>query len=265
MTPLFKVLAQKLFRPRVVVTWICATLIAAYAGPFGSFDQYPAGERVLFWALQIGIGIILAYAIRVIIWNKLPDISHVATETVATVAFSLSFTPITWAITTNWIGGAYMMPFSIFGMFGFVFLVAASVSIFVSLLSTYATESGPGIGASDSVQRPPLMNRLPQELRGDLIYLCAADHYVQVYTDRGDTRLLMRFADALNELGDADGLQVHRSYWVARDAVFQMRQCDGRLILLLANGKEVPVSRSYREIAEAEFSSRRAPASESPD
>ena len=45
------------------------------------------------------------------------------------------------------------------------------------------------------------------------------------------------------ELGAADGTQVHRSWWVATRAVGPERQVDR---LVLTNGVEVPVSRSYR-------------------
>lgn len=74
-----------------------------------------------------------------------------------------------------------------------------------------AAEAGP-IGT-------PLLRRLPPDLRGALIRLSMNDHYVEVETAKGATLVLLRFADALNELGDADGLQVHRSHWVARTAV----------------------------------------------
>jgi len=38
---------------------------------------------------------------------------------------------------------------------------------------------------------------------------------------------------------------VHRSWWVARDAVTDARRGDGKATLTLANGVEAPVSRAY--------------------
>jgi DNA-binding LytR/AlgR family response regulator len=38
---------------------------------------------------------------------------------------------------------------------------------------------------------------------------------------------------------------VHRSWWVARDAVVEAERGDGRAILTLKGGAKVPVSRTY--------------------
>ena len=61
----------------------------------------------------------------------------------------------------------------------------------------------------------------------------------------GSTLVLMRFADAVAELDGAGGLQVHRSYWVARRHVEGAARRDGRTTLRLTGGHEVPVSRTY--------------------
>jgi DNA-binding LytR/AlgR family response regulator len=41
---------------------------------------------------------------------------------------------------------------------------------------------------------------------------------------------------------------VHRSWWVARDAIADARRGDGRATLTLRDGSEVPVSRTYAKI-----------------
>jgi len=58
----------------------------------------------------------------------------------------------------------------------------------------------------------------------------------------------MRLADAVDELEGLDGAQVHRSWWVARDAVRDVRRGDGRAVLSLPDGLEVPVSRTYGRV-----------------
>ncbi|MFN6942712.1 MAG: LytTR family DNA-binding domain-containing protein, partial [Parvibaculum sp.] len=42
-----------------------------------------------------------------------------------------------------------------------------------------------------------------------------------------------------------EGMQVHRSHWVANGAVVRSARRDGRVYLQLADGSEIPVSRSY--------------------
>ena len=53
----------------------------------------------------------------------------------------------------------------------------------------------------------------------------------------------MRLGDAIEKLDGLPGERVHRSWWVAREAVGAVRVNGRRLSLTLTNGLEVPVSR----------------------
>ena len=59
----------------------------------------------------------------------------------------------------------------------------------------------------------------------------------------GSELLLMRLADAIEELEGLPGERVHRSWWVARGAVGAARANGRRLSLTLTNGLDVPVTR----------------------
>jgi len=101
---------------------------------------------------------------------------------------------------------------------------------------------------------PPLLERLPAGRRGRLLHLQMRDHYVEIHTDKGSDLVLMRFGDALKELGDTEGMQVHRSHWIARAAVNRIVRRTGRTAAILTNGAEVPVSRRYaRALREAHW------------
>ena len=87
-----------------------------------------------------------------------------------------------------------------------------------------AGESGARPGSAPGAR---FLDRLPEKLGRDLVYLKTADHYVEAVTTAGSTLVLMRFADAVDELDGAGGLRVHRT------------------TLRLTGGHEVPVSRTY--------------------
>lgn len=77
----------------------------------------------------------------------------------------------------------------------------------------------------------------------DAICLQMEDHYVRVHTAKGSHLVLMRLSDAIARVG-AEGLQVHRSWWVARKAI-EAAIVDGRNVRLrLVNGLEAPVART---------------------
>ena len=97
------------------------------------------------------------------------------------------------------------------------------------------------------------MRRLKPQNLGELLALSAERHYVHVYTAAGDELLLMRLSDAIEECRHLDGMQIHRSCWVRRDAVEQLRRTNGRLEVRLRNGISLPVSRSRQSAAGAFF------------
>lgn len=92
----------------------------------------------------------------------------------------------------------------------------------------------------------PLQRLLPFDKRGKLVFLRASDHYVIVRTTKGEHELRMRFADALERLGNARGLQVHRSFWVAQDYLSTPRK-DGRRMVMRVDGVAIPISATYRD------------------
>ncbi len=60
----------------------------------------------------------------------------------------------------------------------------------------------------------------------------------------------MSLSQAIDALGDDKGLRIHRSHWVARDAVVDSTRKDGGLEVRLANGLALPASRSGRRLLE---------------
>jgi hypothetical protein len=88
--------------------------------------------------------------------------------------------------------------------------------------------------------------RLSAKRRGArLIAIEAHDHYLRVHTDAGAELITLRFAEALDELALGHGWRVHRSWWVAADAVEEVRWRRGAGEARLVGGLIAPVSRTY--------------------
>ncbi len=94
-----------------------------------------------------------------------------------------------------------------------------------------------------------LINRLPVGKRGQVKHMSMQDHYIHVTTTRGKELVLMRMADAVSALGNGSGLQVHRSHWVNKDFVSDARRENGQPVVVMDDGVEYPVSRSYVKAA----------------
>ncbi len=108
-----------------------------------------------------------------------------------------------------------------------------------------ADQPGDGPGEPGQPTQPALLDRLKPETRGTILRLSAEDHYTLVETSRGRALVLVRFADALRELAGADGLQVHRSHWVARTHVAGLKRENGKMLVVLNDGSLLPVSRTH--------------------
>ena len=76
----------------------------------------------------------------------------------------------------------------------------------------------------------------------DVIALGAEEHYVRVCASDRSELIYHRFRDAIAEMPDSLGMQVHRSWWVADTGVIGARRAGRRYQLQLSNGTVVPVS-----------------------
>ncbi len=116
-----------------------------------------------------------------------------------------------------------------------------------TLIMAARTQDQAGTGAaSPASASPALLDKLPVRLRrADILWMSAEDHYLRVRTKAGEALILMRLSDAAAACAALDGARTHRSWWVARAAVADAKKADGRGVLILTDGSEAPVSRSY--------------------
>ncbi|MGD2134479.1 MAG: LytTR family DNA-binding domain-containing protein, partial [Maricaulaceae bacterium] len=141
---------------------------------------------------------------------------------------------------------------------GVVVFYVLLISLAVTGIQILLVRAQKGAPAADGAApgRAPFLDRLPSKLKGaQVLAVQAEDHYLRVHTSAGDDLILLRLSDAERELAPLDGLRVHRSWWVARDAVAEVDRAEGRMTLKLKNGLEAPVSRTYaRAVREAGWS-----------
>ncbi len=96
------------------------------------------------------------------------------------------------------------------------------------------------------------LEHLPMKYRDAELYAVSSeDHYLRVHTNKGDELILMRLSDAIHNLKNANGLQTHRSWWVAASAISDVKKENGRLELNLKSGVSAPVSRRYQSAVKA--------------
>lgn len=130
-------------------------------------------------------------------------------------------------------------------------MVYAAIFWSICLLARAFLARSAGAQRRESLPQAGLFGMLPDELRRDIRWMKAEGNYVDVY-GADDHRLVNYvFSRAAEELRPL-GIQVHRSYWVARDSLIRVESGKGRIYAVLKGGHRVPVSRSFvREVRRA--------------
>lgn len=108
------------------------------------------------------------------------------------------------------------------------------------LLSWRRIREGPQMAPTTGSKPLPdeITKRMPFGLRGErILALSSEDHYLRVHTSRGEALILMALSHAVPLM--ADGFLVHRSHWIAREAI----KSASSISVQLVTGLSLPISR----------------------
>lgn len=223
-------------------------LALAALGPFGSY-AIPFGPRALYWmGSMLGGYVIMRPLVQVSRWlSELTGIGRIPAQL---LALTVAAVPLALLVqfTSARLGAAGR------ASFGELYLQVWGIGLAMALLmdrlfpvdrqALDRAASGTPPAAPQAQARPPFLDRLPANVGSPLLCLGMEDHYVRAHGPAGSALILMRMRDAVAELDGLPGLQVHRSWWVARDAVERVEAEDGRMRLRLVNGMSIPVART---------------------
>ena len=233
-------------QPRTWLFLLVVGVLLGWSGPFDTFSALALVPRLLYWLILVTA----TYAAGVFVhgWAGRALALHQTGFWQATlvgglltgVAVTLVLLAINWAgLGLRPTGADYLLPMAANGI---------GVSLLVSIaLALIARSSGATSRPTPQAAPPPprILARLPLDKRGALISLTVQDHYVEVTTSNGRALLLMRLSDAMAETDGIDGMQVHRSHWVALGQVRAAKRLGDRAELRMSDGRDIPVSRTY--------------------
>ena len=224
-------------------------------GPFGTYGALPLPARLGYWLAVVALNWMIADALirraEALVSAGLP-LRRAAVPMTGALAAALPATGVV-ALAGQLAGLGW--PGDLVVLLGQVALLMGAIALpvyaYQDLRETSAAPApaptpapapAPGIGRPGTA--PLFLARLPCPPDGQLLCLEMQDHYMVVHSTGGSQMILCRMEDAARELGCA-GRRVHRSWWVARDAVLGARRDGQRRWLKLLDGRDVPVGRSY--------------------
>lgn len=215
-------------------------LLLGFLGPFGTNPAFGRIERYAFW---LGLGL-TGYVCGFLAWKLVrsaPSLAQQPAPVTALIAGLLSAVPQTFIVFWTM---SLVQPGRTASVAALALLFVAVAAVQLILLVTMVLADRMLLPAPD---RPETGQAPRIELaKSGPLALEAQDHYVRVHEMHGSKLVLKRLSDAVAEVSDVDGLQVHRGWWVANSAVTGTFVQHGKRWVRLVNGMTIPVSRSRR-------------------
>lgn len=221
---------------------LAAAAFLSLAGAFGSGRLGLIGAFA-YWAVLLVAGYVWgAFLAGLVVRHPRTPKARWAQALLIAALIAIPYTLVV-AAASSWALGAVFRGPAILTLGLSVFAVSLVMTALNMLVQRHASLTAPGPSP------PRFLERLPLKLRGAEVWAVEAeDHYLRLHTSKGQDLILLRLADAVGELEGVEGAQVHRSWWVAREAIVEARRGDGRAVLTLKDGAQVPVSRTYARL-----------------
>lgn len=227
--------------PRAWGVMAVIVLILGISGPFQTFQYFSFGPRLAYWAVMgvvtFGVGSFFGA------WSSTAA-GNYGFNKVAKFVFTGFSSGLAVAICVIVLNILAMGSHYFTDLKNMLTIAGYSIGISIAIVGLFSF-FGENETQQNGAQSARILSRLPVEKRGKLISMSVQDHYVEVVTSRGKHLTLVRLSDAINETEGAEGMQIHRSHWVAFDAIKSVTRQNGKAILLTTGGAELPVSRTY--------------------
>ena len=232
---------QQQFKDRKFYGFLAVViLILALSGPFGTLEHYNALERLAYWAIIAPTTYILASGVATLV-----TISLLRKKLNSWLAYAAGGT------SAGIVVGIFVWLFGVFldqsfgrSLLGLFTAMTYTIPITIGVTLLFKLSEKPSEVAESNSPDVRFFERIPKHLGRDLISLNSQDHYVKVTTSMGSELILMRLSDAIMELEGFDGLQPHRSWWIAKKHVKQINTVNNKKSIELSNGEIVPISRA---------------------
>ncbi len=236
--------------PFPFVIWAAVSLVVGLSGPFGSYVALDLPERLMFWAGIIGLGVLAGSLLRAIVTVAFGLRDFQRGAFLVAVLSSVLMTGPLYALADRMFDHGKAEAPSVADISLFIFAISLSVGAVraaregdAALHLTPIPDPGT---EEEAMALPRIVQRLDSALQGRLVAMTVRDHYVDVFTTAGRGSVLIRFADAMQEAEGEEGVQIHRSHWVALWTVRGIERESGKIFVRLCPELRLPVSRSHR-------------------
>lgn len=215
---------------------VCVVFMIA-VGPFGQAERFLLSQRVGLWVMYVLIGLPVLWGIHGSLGQVWRGQGRMSVAGRVVLSACLASVPVLGGVEAIGLVEGRPLPTSAEAYLRSVAEVVVLAVPFAFLLEQYR-QARRSVSASET---PDVTDTVSEF--GEICAICAEGHYTRVYTVSGERFVDRSLSDMLRRVAPLEGMQVHRSWWVARAAVEGSQRKGSSLSLTIRGGMTVPVAR----------------------
>lgn len=186
----------------LIAVWGLVTALATVTGPFGTLGVLTPLPRFAYWACVVAVSVLGSHLVFMASESRTLLVNGLIWGLFILCTTSLVYL-LNMLVFDGWRG--VMLYLYLFGVVTVIVLIVHGAMALVDAMRPETVNSPDNPTAT-------FLARIPLVQRGALIRIEAQDHYLNVVTDKDSSLILLRLNEAVKELEQARGLQVHRSH-----------------------------------------------------
>ena len=218
------------------------------------------GFRFLLWTIVVGLILAQVFIIRALLLNVVPRRLHNPVTKLGFVALALLGTALLLGLELSWLKATPLLPkepdpyWDFVGFLVLPVLFLGGIALLIDYLMAKIIRShaqSSGVSNDDTsivIDKKFLGSKWSQN---EILLVQAQEHYLSVHSEKGSALIKGRMSDAVKILGNSEGVQTHRSWWVALSHVESISRKGRDVHLKTKDGLIVPVSRARLENVKA--------------
>lgn len=234
----------------LLAAWVLLTALFTALAPSAS-AELSFGLRVVFWAVHVAIPLVLLQGAQMGVSRLARHLSDWASVGLSALLGALAFVPIASGLDA-------LFPDDDGGPEPWInALISEMISTVIPVMLVWLALNAPRLlriaetkeapRDESSAPAPAFWAKVPLDIGRDLVALSAELHYLRVRTAIGEALILYPFGQAVEELVDMPGRQVHRSHWVALAHITDIERRGEGATVHMSTGTPLPVSRRSRK------------------
>ncbi len=230
----------RLKQPSLWIAIVFVTLYDSLTGPFGTYEYVTLKQIIFFWLPKSAL--VVASATFLIEVSRSARFRHKPYEYLGLfLAYAVLMGALSILIVSQIKGENYLQKDTPL-VFAYAFVMTMIFLYSIRYMFNYIDAL---MCKREASVRPKIFSRLKKHRMANTVFaLSANDHYVRVYSELGEELCHLSFAEAVKEIDPIAGIRVHRSHWVALEAIKETNITSGRGTVKLKNDVKLPLSRA---------------------